>query len=57
MQNIYNMKTVEIKVSWTDLNSINNAEKQKTKLENKGYNLVETKDILSISTSILIYQL
>ncbi len=51
------MKTVEIKVSWTDLNSINNAEKQKTKLENKGYNLVETKDILSISTSILIYQL
>lgn len=44
-----------IKVNWSNLKSIKNAEKQKTKLENVGYNLVKTKKV-GFDKFVLIYK-
>ena len=45
---------VNIKVDWNDLKSIKSVEKQKTKLENNGYTLINT--IAGFTTTTLIYK-
>jgi hypothetical protein len=44
----------EVKVDWNDLKSITKAERQKSKLENAGYTLVQTKG--GLTTSTLVYE-
>ena len=45
----------EIKVNWLDIKSIENAEKLKSQLENKGFKYKEIKKI-SFNKDILIYE-
>ena len=45
----------QVRVDWNDLKSIKASEKQKLKLENEGYTLVQT--IGGLTTSTLIYRL
>lgn len=44
----------QIKINWNDLNSIRQAERLKSRLENKGYTLKTT--ISGFNTATLIYK-
>ena len=45
-------KTKEIKINWNDMKSIQQAERQQSRLVNDGYNLVKT--LGGLNTSVLI---
>ena len=49
----YQMKTVDIKVNWNNLDSIKAGEKTKAYLENKGYTLINS--FGGMTTAILVY--